>query len=515
MPPPRCKRFTHTIEPAAGAYFNATHEGRQHLRTAHLPVIAESEYSGEGGRPGMQQRGNVEVIEIKGMRSRAVDQRSRCRCGSPPVKHGGPPDGLPVMHRLGKGTRFAICHAREPDGEPVNQRHPGALGYRFWQRRCRDAPIVLGKVPDCRVRSLRRCIDAGCLHGWDNNRSEGSTACNAINRHFIQWTTQHPGSWQDSGDSATRPARDAVCQFMTPTSNFPPPPQQLARAIAYMMAMGAIWGLQISLAKIGSNHQIDPVAWMVFVNGIGAPALLIIAAWRGTDPRVLIPHGRYALIAGITAIAIPNTLVVLVMGYLPAGLAAVLNTLSPLMTYAMALGFKMAPLQGLRIAGLGFGVAGTLMVLLPKTSLPDPAIAPWVLVCLLIPLFYSISNIYIARQRPAGIDSIALAGAMQAGSFVCLLPIALVRGIHIPFPPSHLGDWALLAHAAFSWLGALLFFEVMRLAGPVFFSQTGFLVTLWGVFWGWLFFGESHSVWVWAAMVSIFTGLALVTRASR
>ena len=297
--------------------------------------------------------------------------------------------------------------------------------------------------------------------------------------------------------------------------NHPSPPQQLPLAIGYMMIMGAVWGLQISLAKIGSQHQVDPVAWMVFVNAVGAPALLLIAALRGTNPLSLLPHSRYALIAGVTAIAIPNTLVVLVMAHVPAGLAAVLNTLSPLITYALALAFRMAPLQGLRIAGLGFGVAGTMMVLLPRASLPDPSMTPWVIACLLVPFSYAVSNIYIARQRPSAVDSIALAGAMQAGSLICLLPFGLLRGLHLPLPPAHAGDWALIAHASFSWIGALLFFEVMRLAGPVFFSQTGFLVTLWGVFWGWLFFGEAHSVWVWGAMIAIFAGLALVTRASR
>ena len=113
------------------------------------------------------------------------------------------------------------------------------------------------------------------------------------------------------------------------------------------------------------------------------------------------------------------------------------------------------------------------------------------------------------------INERSLAGAMQLGSFICLLPLGLAMGIHFPLPPANAGDWALLMHASFSWIGALLFFEVMRLAGPVFFSQTGFLVTLSGVFWGWLIFGEAHSVWIWGAMVSIFFGLALVTRAGR
>jgi drug/metabolite transporter (DMT)-like permease len=35
------------------------------------------------------------------------------------------------------------------------------------------------------------------------------------------------------------------------------------------------------------------------------------------------------------------------------------------------------------------------------------------------------------------------------------------------------------------------------------------------VFWGKLFFGEQHSVWVWLAMVVIFAGLALATWPAR
>ncbi len=282
-----------------------------------------------------------------------------------------------------------------------------------------------------------------------------------------------------------------------------------------MMVMGALWGLQFSLAKIGSGHGIAPAAWMLFVNSVGAPVLLAVAVWRGTPLGALRPHLRYAFWAGLTAVALPNTLVVVVTAHVPVGLAAVLNTLSPLMTYALALAFGMAALHRLRLAGLACGLAGAMMVLLPRASLPDPAMLPWVVLCLLVPLSYAASNIYIARHRPEGVDSIALAGAMQLGSWVCLLPLALWQGVHLPVPPAHAGDWALLLHGGLSWVGSLLFFEVMRLAGPVFFSQTGFLVTLWGVFWGWLLFGETHSLWVWGAMGAIFAGLALVTRAGR
>ena len=282
-----------------------------------------------------------------------------------------------------------------------------------------------------------------------------------------------------------------------------------------MVAMGAFWGLQFSLAKIGAANGIPPSSWVFFVNLVGTPVLLAIALARGTRASDLPRHWVYALIAGATAIAIPNTIMALVVGRVPAGLAAMLNTLSPLMTYAIALGFRMERPHALRIAGLACGLAGALLVLGPRASLPDPAMWPWVALCLWVPFFYAASNVYIGKCRPSGVDSIALASLMQAGSLVAVLPLAIYEGIHVPIPPVHAGDWALLIQSAFNWIASLLFFEAMRLAGPVFFSQTGFLVTLWGVLWGWLLFGEVHSAYVWAAMAAIFAGLALVTRAGR
>ena len=52
---------------------------------------------------------------------------------------------------------------------------------------------------------------------------------------------------------------------------------------------------------------------------------------------------------------------------------------------------------------------------------------------------------------------------------------------------------------------------VIRLAGPLFASQTGYVVTLAGVIWGIYLFGETHSAWVWGSVVVMMLGLALVT----
>jgi drug/metabolite transporter (DMT)-like permease len=58
-----------------------------------------------------------------------------------------------------------------------------------------------------------------------------------------------------------------------------------------------------------------------------------------------------------------------------------------------------------------------------------------------------------------------------------------------------------------------LMYEILRLAGAVFMSQVAYIVTIAGIFWGWLLFGEQLSAWIWLAAAVILAGVLLVTRA--
>ena len=71
--------------------------------------------------------------------------------------------------------------------------------------------------------------------------------------------------------------------------------------------------------------------------------------------------------------------------------------------------------------------------------------------------------------------------------------------------------YEVLAQIGTSVLAYFLFFEILRMVGAVQFSVTAYVITLTGIGWGILFFAETHSLWIWAAVAFIFTGLALVT----
>ena len=66
------------------------------------------------------------------------------------------------------------------------------------------------------------------------------------------------------------------------------------------------------------------------------------------------------------------------------------------------------------------------------------------------------------------------------------------------------------------WLGItssaayVLYFQIIRIAGPVYLSQVGYLVVTIGVVAGILIFDEQHSLWAWIGIGLMVSGLVLV-----
>jgi drug/metabolite transporter (DMT)-like permease len=57
----------------------------------------------------------------------------------------------------------------------------------------------------------------------------------------------------------------------------------------------------------------------------------------------------------------------------------------------------------------------------------------------------------------------------------------------------------------------LLYFRLQQVAGPVYLSQIGYVMTAVGLATGTLLFGERYSPWVWTGAGVIVVGVALVT----
>ena len=145
----------------------------------------------------------------------------------------------------------------------------------------------------------------------------------------------------------------------------------------------------------------------------------------------------------------------------------------------------------------------------------DPEAVIWILPALIAPLAASTNNVLVATLRPPDSDSLSLVGAVMMAATIVMLPVALVTGGLQPFWTSGVIAGGVIWAAAVQVVGYYALYEVIRRAGPVFFSQASYIIVLSGLAWALLLFGERPSPWVWGAVVVMVIGLVLANLANR
>ena len=282
------------------------------------------------------------------------------------------------------------------------------------------------------------------------------------------------------------------------------------RAVSLLLAVGLLVSSIIALAKLATASGVPPLALSFWQCLGGGFLLLLLTLVRARGFALDGRHLRYYAIAGLTGFALPHTLVFFAVTPLGAGLASVAYAFPPLFTYALTLLLRMDRLVWHRALGILLGLAGVLLILLPRGSLPSPDLIGWMLVVMAAPLSLALGNVYRTLDWPGGASGGALAAGMMLGSAVLVAPVMLlVDGPYLPQPLAQPGHWAVVVQAVVTGLTYLLFFELQRIAGPVYLSQIGYVITATGLIAGMVFFGERYSLWVWIAVALIFLGIAL------
>lgn len=281
--------------------------------------------------------------------------------------------------------------------------------------------------------------------------------------------------------------------------------------VAVLLACAMGWGISIPMGKIAVSEDYRHIGIIFWQFVLGAVVLGAINRVMGrglpTDPRAL----RFYLIIALIGTLLPNTASYTAAIHLPGGILALCIATVPMLAFPIALAWGNDRFSLPRLFGLTLGLAAIAMIMLPETSLPDPAMLAWVPVGLIAPAFYAFEGNYVARHQPEALDAVqVLLGASLVG-IVISLPLALVSGEWIsPLPPYGLPDLAVviasvahaLSYAGYVWL--------VGRGGPVFAVQISYLVTGFSVGWSWFLLGETYSPWVWGAFALMLMGVALV-----
>ena len=280
----------------------------------------------------------------------------------------------------------------------------------------------------------------------------------------------------------------------------------------FMLCMGILWGVSFSVAKIAINAGATPIG-VAFWQAVIASILLLTYTLARRRP---LPLGseqiRLYIVIGLLGSAIPSVCFYLATPHLPAGILAITVTLVPILTYCLALILKLERMAWRRVTGIIFGACAILLLVAPESSLPSRSAVPWLLLACVSSLCYASENILLARWKMTGLGPIRIACGMNIAAALILLPVAISNdALFLPKFPFGVIEWTVVGLGLITTIAYTMFVMTIERAGPLFASQVGYVVTLAGVFWGMLLFGESHSAWVWVSLLTMLAGLALVS----
>jgi len=295
-------------------------------------------------------------------------------------------------------------------------------------------------------------------------------------------------------------------------NNFISSALQKALPWAFLLVMGTAWGLSFSLGKLAVENGAKPFGVAQFQVMVAGVVLLFITIIRRKSIRDMKDKLGFIFCVALLGAAIPSVLFYFAAPHVPAGVLSITVALIPLMTYGFSIPFKLETFSVVRVVGLVFGVIAICMIALPHNSLPNPAALPWILIACISSFCYAVENIILGFKSALTVGPVRLAMGMNLMAAIALLPVTIVTdSFFSPSLPPQTVDYAVIGLGLITVVAYTMFVLSVALFGSVFSSQVGYVVTLTGVFWGMLIFGENPSVWIWLSLLSMIIGLALVT----
>jgi drug/metabolite transporter (DMT)-like permease len=286
-------------------------------------------------------------------------------------------------------------------------------------------------------------------------------------------------------------------------------PPRAASAYVMLVAAALIYGAIFSVNKLAATGGVPPLAYS-FWQSFGAGLVLwLVLTLNGERLGVTRQHLVGYIVIGALVIGIPITLLTYIAPRLPAGVMTLVLALSPPFTFVLSVLGRLERFRLMGLLGLLCGFLGVVIVVVPGATLGAPDAWKWFLLALVAPLLFASSNVAAAVLRPPAASSVAMAAGVLLGSSLVLLPVMLIAGQGWLPRTFDVGVIGTLIAVGINASFLVLFFEIIRRAGPTFFAQFNYLAVLAGIGWGAIVFGERLTLTFFLAMILMFLGVFL------
>lgn len=282
------------------------------------------------------------------------------------------------------------------------------------------------------------------------------------------------------------------------------------RPLVFLVLLGSSWGFYFSLLKIAVLSGISYVGIITLTTlGVGA-GMIAIALLRGRKPRFGRAHHRFYLVCALTGYLLPMIFELLVIAHMPAGVLTLIVSMAPVATLLIAWLFRTDRIDAFRVAGVVVGAVAIFAILLPDAHGSAAVAWRWLLLASLVPVSYAIHHNFTSRCWPADSDSYQVACGEAIYASLILLAFSVFHWDWQDLQAWNRGHAAIGVMAGIALVDIYIYFELIRLKGPIYCSHANYFMVVSGVLWGMLLFAERPSPLMWLSALLLMVSLYLI-----
>lgn len=303
-----------------------------------------------------------------------------------------------------------------------------------------------------------------------------------------------------------------------PLPGVPGPPRAAGpyTLLGALVLLGGLWGSSFPLVKIAAP-ALGPVGVTHARLAIGAVILtLLTLTSRRTWHTVRHRFGAFTVLAALN-VAGPLTLVAVAIVGLNASMAAILNATTPMFTVVVAgiwLGHR---ITGRHLLGVAVGILGVVVLFGGAPVSLDARGLVSAAASLAAALLYALGGVYAGRAFPNDAPRTVALGQLVAAT-VLMVPATVAAFVLSPpsAPVTREAVMAVLVVGVGATAGGyLLYFWIIRSAGPLAASTVTFIVPLAGAGLGVAWLDEPVTAGLLFGLVAILLGVGFLTRWSQ
>lgn len=275
-----------------------------------------------------------------------------------------------------------------------------------------------------------------------------------------------------------------------------------------LLAAAVVYGAIFPVNRVAAEAGWPPLAFAFFQTFVGGVAIALYLTLRGRPPAASRRHVVAYLVVGAFAMALPSAVLMQAAGHVPATLLTLVLSLSPVLTLLFAILTKLERFRVRALLAVALGFAGVVLIASPWSHAMTNSATNWFLIALLVPMMFAFANVAASLLRPPDTSSATMAAGILTGGGLVVLPVALATGSLLPPVVTTAAVWTVVLATIINGFTIVLFFEVVRRAGPTFFSLFNYVALPAGVLWSILAFGDLPPPVFWLALAIMLAAVA-------